>query len=270
MRVRKSVSCFLVAFEVYGNGYNAVVVAADKVEYFFAYGAGLDVVFDASQGVEYRSLGLVYMSVCLGCIVNVFGGEVSTGGHDFGVDAVVYGGVVCQDDVGGHVTADTAAAFDEYPFADIGVFVYDGAGREYGAGVDGDVSGHFDAVAQHAGAYDVAVVSDVSLGHNEAPVAYTCTAFFGDTAVDDDLFADDIVVAYVAVSFLALPTEVLGVGADDGTLVDFVVFAHASTADDACIRHNGASVADDNVFVDVRKGMDGDAFAYFGVGVYVC
>lgn len=147
--------------------------------------------------------------------------------------------------------------------------MYDSAGREYGASVDGDVAGHFDTIAQHARAGDDAVMSDMCFGHNEASVAYACAAFFGYAAVDNDLFADDVVVAYVAKCFLAFPTKVLGVGADDGSLIDFVVFAHACAADNAGIRHYGASVADDNVFVDVRKGVDGDAFAYFGVGVNV-
>ena len=109
----------LVAFEVYGDGYDAVVVAADEVEYFFAYGAGLDVVFDATEGVEYRCLGLIDVTVSLGRVVDVFGREVSSGGHNFGVDTVVYGGVMRQDDIWRHVSADSASAFDKYPFADI-------------------------------------------------------------------------------------------------------------------------------------------------------
>lgn len=176
---------------------------------------------------------------------------------------------MCQDDVRGHVAADAASAFDKYPFADIGIFVHDDAGREYGAGVDSDIAGYLDSVAKDVGAYDVAVMSDVCFGHDEASVTDACTAFFGDTAVDDDLFADGVVVADVAVCLLAFPTEVLGVGTDDGSLVYFIVFAHTSAADDAGIGHDGASVADDNVFIDVRKGMDGDAFADFGAGVYV-
>lgn len=256
--------------EVYGNGYNTVIVTADKVEDFVTYGAGVDVVFDTTEGVEYRCLGLVDVSVCLGSVVDVFGREIAFAvRHNLGVDAVVYGRVVCQDDVGGHITADAASAFDKYPFADIGILVNDDAGREYGAGVDGDVSGHLDAVAQHTGSHDVAVVSDVCFGQDKATVAYACAAFFGDAAVDDYLFADDIIVTYVAVCLLAFPTEVLGVGADDGSLVDFVVFAHTGAANDAGVGHNGASVADFNICVDVRKGMDGDAFADFGAGVNV-
>lgn len=258
-----------IAFEVYGNGYDAVIVAADKVEDFVTYGAGVDVVFDTTEGVEYRCLGLVDVTVSLGRVVDVFGREVSSGGHNFGVDTVVYGGVMRQDDIWGHITADAASAFDKYPFADIGILVNDDAGREYGAGVDGNVSGHLDAVAQHTGSHDVAVVSDVCFGQDKATVAYACAAFFGDAAVDDYLFADDTIVTYVAVCLLAFPTEVLGVGADDGSLVDFVVFAHTGAANDAGVGHNGASVADFNICVDVRKGMDGDAFADFGAGVNV-
>ena len=117
--VRRRPSDGLVAFEVYGDGYDAVVVAADEVEYFFAYGAGLDVVFDATEGVEYRCLGLIYVTVSLGRVVDVFGREFSSGGHNFGVDTVVYGGVMRQDDIWRHVSADSASAFDKYPFADI-------------------------------------------------------------------------------------------------------------------------------------------------------
>lgn len=76
MRVRKPASRFLVAFEVYGHSYDAVVVAADKVEYLVTHGAWLDVVFDTTEGVEYRCLGLVDMTICFGCVVDVFGREI--------------------------------------------------------------------------------------------------------------------------------------------------------------------------------------------------
>lgn len=68
-------------------------------------------------------------------------------------------------------------------------------------------------------------MADVDGGHYEAVVADGCSFLRVESAIDDDMLADDVVVAYAAERRLVFPAEVLGIGSDDGILVDFVVLA---------------------------------------------
>ena len=152
----------------------------------------------------------------------------------------------------------------------MGLLVEDDGVGEHRARVDADVAGKLDAVAEDAFVGYRAVVADVRLGHDEAFVADAGGTALVDAAVDDDMLADGDFVAGDAVGAGALPAEILRVGADDGTLVNFVVGAEACAAENGGVRHYFAAVADLDILVDVCEGVDCDVFADFCRRVDVC
>ena len=91
----------LIFEEFVGDNLHAVV--ADKREDFVADVARLDVGFDAFDGVEDRCRALVDVAVCLGSDVDLLFGEIAALAHDNGVDAIVRGGIVGDDDKGRNV-----------------------------------------------------------------------------------------------------------------------------------------------------------------------
>lgn len=113
----------------------------------------------------------------------------------------------------------------------MGLLVEDNGVGEHRAGVYTDVTGELDGVAEDAFVGYGAVVADVCLGHDEAFVADAGGAALVDAAVDDDVFADGDLVAGDAVGLGAFPAEVLRVGADNGTLINFVVCSEACAAE---------------------------------------
>lgn len=255
-------------FKVAGDGHKFEVMAADKVGDFGAHIARIEVGLDALESVEHRRAALVHMAVSLGDVVDLLLGEAVTAEHH-GVDAEVGCRVVGHDDEGGHIAADAAAALDQSPFAYVGALVEDNSRRENHTFVNHGVAGNGHAVAYHAFALDAGVVAYMGLGHDERVAAYAGASFGTDAAVDDHMLADHVVVADVAEGLFAVPAEVLGVGADYGVLIDFVVLAHAGASDNACVGHYLAAVADLHIGVDIGEGMDGDALSYFGRGVDV-
>ncbi len=251
-------------------GYDLEVVVSDEAEYLFTHPRGINVGLDAFEGVENRGAALVDMSVGLGYIVDLVLGEAAVFAHHYGIYAIICGGIMGDDDIRRHVRADAATAFDENEFADAAFLVDNSVRRKYGAFVDYSVAGYGDAVAEDAFAHDVRVVAYMAVCHDEASVADACTALAGDAAVDYDMFADDVIVADIAICLLAFPSEILRVGAYDCTLVDFVAAAHARASDDACIGHDLAVVADLDVGVDIGESVNGDVVAEFGARVDVC
>lgn len=247
-----------------GDTHDATVVVADEREDFVALLARLDVSLDAAHGVEQRGARLIDMAVSLGDVVDDFFAEVGMLAQDYMVDAIVCCGVVGDDGVRGHIGGDAAAALDESQFTHVDTLVEDDIRREDGAHIDGDATGTGDAIAQDTSVVDVGVVTDVRLRHDEDIVVDASCAVVVDAAVDDYLLADDGVVTDDAVGLLTLPTEVLGVGAHDGSLVHLAVVAHACAMDDAGIGENLATVADNDVLVDASKGVNDDVLAQLG------
>ena len=89
-------------------------------------------------------------------------------------------------------------------------------------------------------------------------------------AVYDHMLAYNHIVAYVAIGFIALPTEVLRVGADYGTLINFGILAKAGALHDRGVRHDFATIAYFNILVNESEWMDYDVLAELGCGIDVC
>ena len=253
--------CRLVEFDFAGDFH---VVCPDEVENRVADRSGFDVGFDAAQSVESRSRGLVEVTVGFGSDIDVGFVKAVVAGHDGAVDAIVGHRVVCHDDKGRNTRRDSASAFDEGPFADFGTFVEDDGRRKNCMVVDKDITCNLDSVTEHTGTDNVGVVTDVGFGKDETVVANSCAAIGVDAAVDDDLLADDVVVSDIALGLFTRPAEVLGVGTNDGTLIDFVVFAYACSRVDGHVGHDFTSLPYLYIGIDVGKGVDGDTIGNFG------
>ena len=84
------------------------------------------------------------------------------------------------------------------------------------------------------------------------------------------MFAQHVVITDVAIGFFAMPTEILRVGTDDGTLIHLVVLAHASTVYDARVRHDFATVANLYISVDECERMHYNVFAKLRRRIDMC
>ena len=114
----------LLLLEVGGDTDDAETAVAYVAYDFVAEFAGGYVGFYALEGVEYRCLTLVDMAVGLCHVVNLFLCEALLA-HHYGVDTIVFGGVMGHDDKRGDVAVDAASSFDEYPGRETSVFVKD-------------------------------------------------------------------------------------------------------------------------------------------------
>ena len=82
--------------------------------------------------------------------------------------------------------------------------------------------------------------------------------------MDGAEFPEIIVVADFDGGVLPVEFEVLGDAADDGMMEHVVVLAHAHSRQDAGVGMDMAAVADDDVLVDVGKGIDDDVGTQLG------
>ena len=107
-------------------------------------------------------------------------------------------------------------------------------------------------------------MSDVAFGHDKVVVAYAGATFGAYAAVDYHIFADGVVVADIAECGLAVPTEILRIGADDCALENAVVLTHACACYYGGIWHYLAPVPDLDILVDICEGVNRDVGAELG------
>ena len=82
-----------------------------------------------------------------------------------------------------------------------------------------------------------------------------------DAPVNDDVFADDNIVADFTEGGVPLIAEILRLGRDNGTLEDAAVVAHARSRHKGSVGENLAVVADLDILVDESEGIDGNVLA---------
>ena len=117
------------------------------------------------------------------------------------------------------------------------------------------IARYFHPVAEHTFVADLSVMSDMALSQNKALASDQGLAPLVDTAVDDHLFADLVVVADYHVGFFTFPAEILRSGRDYRSLIDFIVLADTGTGKDAGMGMYMASGIDDNIGVDIRESV---------------
>ena len=248
------------------HSHDIVVVSANEVEDLLASIAWLDVGFDAAQSVEHRSATLIDVAVSLGDIVDDVLGEAFATEHK-GIHPEIYHRVVSHDGEWRHVARDAAATLDERPFADATIVVQDCVAREDGVFAHMAVAGNLHAVAKHATTLDYRVMPDMSLCHNKRAFADASSALGCDSAVDNHSLANLAVVSDIAESVLAVPAEILWLGADDSTLIHFDILTHAGAAKDARVGHYLTIVPYFDILVDIGKRMNCYVVAQFGLGI---
>ena len=114
------------------------------------------------------------------------------------------------------------------------------------------------------------LILEGNVSNDDVVIADAGAPFGADTAVDDHMLAEGVVVADVAIGGFAVPAEYLGIGADDGALVNTVVLTHACAGNHRCIRHDLASVAYLHIFVDKGEGVNCNVVAELGRRINMC
>lgn len=207
----------------------------DEAEYVVYLGGGLADVFDTQNGIFKTGTRRVDLTIGQGNIL--YGGFVETvASHDKGVNAFVGNGVVRCQDIGGNIFAGAATALDERPTAYAAIFLDDDTAGQNGFAVYVTVSRKVAVDTENAIVVDEAIVSDAGTLEQVVAVSDTGFALGCGGSVDDDIFAYDVVVADGEPGGVALESEVLRFGAENGTLKYAVVFAQGRSCQDAGIR----------------------------------
>ena len=114
------------------------------------------------------------------------------------------------DDIGGHILREGRTGLNHRTLSDARLGVLDDTGGEDDSVLNDAVAGNLRAVAEDAAVADFRVVGDVGTLHQHVVVAEDGLATGVGSAVDDDIFADDIAVADDAFRLFAAELKVLG------------------------------------------------------------
>ena len=190
-----------------------------------AFRALVHVGLDAPQCVESRCVALVYMAEAFRDIVDGLLRELTLAQYE-GVDAVIHYRVVCHHCIRRHIAVDAATTLDQHPLPYLTSLVYQGRAAEYAEVVDLHFAGYLDRIAEHHMIAYLRVMADMGLSHDEGVVADDGGAVLVYGPVDDDVFADGVVVTYHHARCIAFPAEVLWRGCDDATFVEVAVSAN--------------------------------------------
>src|SRR5438045_6494592 len=130
--------------------------------------------------------------------------------------------------------------------------------------VDGHVPRHLHPVRHDHVVADHAVVGDVDVRHQKAPLADGGFAGRGAAAIDGRVFANDGAATDFDPGLFALVLEILRVVADHGAVADLDAFPDAGVALEHRVRRDGASVADRHLGADDAVRPDRDVGAELG------
>ena len=128
---------------------------------------------------------------------------------------------------------------------------------------DAAVASYLYGIADDAVVADFGVVADMGLRHDEGMASDACGRAGMNAAVDDDVFADAVVIADYHFGLVAFPAEVLRIGGNYRTFVDDIAGAYSGARKDACVRTDVAAVAYYGVFIDEGECVDTDIIANF-------
>ena len=135
-----------------------------------------------------------------------------------------------------------------------GVGILDGTRGEDDTIADLAVAGDLRTIAEHAVVAHHRIVADMGAFKQEVMAADLRHAVAVGTTVDNDILADDVVVADLHIRLGATEVEVLRQGSDDGTLVDLVVVTDARAAADGNEGEDDAVVTDLHVVLNIHEG----------------
>ena len=167
-----------------------------------------------------------------------------------------------------NVTA--ATALDEGPATHTTVLLYNHTTGQNGFAVDVAFTRQVAVDTQDTIVVDPAIVTDAGTLHHADVIADDGFALGMGSAVDDDILANGIVVADSQSSGFTLVVEVLRLGTEDSPLKDPVVFSHDRSRQYTGVWIYHTVVTDDNIFVDIGKGMYGYVVSNHRFGIDVC
>ena len=174
--------------------------------------------------------------------------------HHRVVGTTVLDGFATCHDKRGNVLRERGAGLYHRQTTHAGIRILDDGAGEDGAIVDLTVAGNLHTIAKYAIVANDGVVTDVGTLHKEVAVADLGHTSLVGTTVDDDILADDIVVADLHIRLGTTEIEVLRQGGDDGALVDLVVLADARAVADTDEGEDDTVVAYLDIVLDIDEG----------------
>ena len=136
---------------------------------------------------------------------------------------------------------------------------------------DLDIAGQQAVIGDHGAVSDIAVVTEMSPGHQHVVIADACGRPLGGSPVNGDIFPEDVVITYNhPAPRLGAMSEILRRGTDDGTIADQIPRPQSNMTREDGAGLDGAVVADDHIRFDDGTGTDGDTLAKRCPGVDNC
>jgi len=221
----------------------------------------VDHIEDARLSVEEQTIGIG--DVLLNLLVDA--GIV----HHGGVGTAVLDGFAACHNERGNILRERGAGLYHRQTAYAGVGILDDGAGEDGAIVDLTIARNLHTIAKHAVVANDGVVTDVGTLQKEVAVANLGHTSLVGTTVDDDILADDIVVANLHIRLGATEIEVLWQSSDDGALVDLVVLTDARAVADRDEGEDDTVVAYLYIVLDIDEGEYLTVVADFRLWAYL-
>lgn len=137
----------------------------------------------------------------------------------------IFDGVATGDGIRRYIVRETRAGLKHGEVAHTCARILDDGGTEDDTVADLAVARYLCTVAEDVVVADLRVVRDMHALHQEVTIADNGLAALMGSTVDDDILADDIVVADLHQAALATEVKVLRQRTDNRTLVDLIVLA---------------------------------------------
>lgn len=175
-----------------------------------------------------------------------------------------------DDHEGGNVSGDSAHSTDHGHFSDANKLVDSDHSTDGGFFFNGDVSSDGDVVCDRAVVCDGAVVAHVNKGHDVVTIPDYGFVTSSGSPVDGDEFANKVVVSDFEECFLSRVFSVLGVSAEDGTLVDVITITEDGIGSDGDVGTEDASVTQNRFWFNDAKRPDLHILSDVGLGADDC
>ena len=174
--------------------------------------------------------------------------------HHRRVGTAILHRITTSNDVGRHVVREGRACLNQREVSGTGVGILNGTRGEDDTIADLAVAGNLRTITEHAVVAHHRIVADVGSFEQEVMATDLRHAVAVGTTVDDDILADDVVVADLHIRLSATEVEVLRQGSDDGALMDLVALTDARAVADGDEGEDDAVVTDLHVVLDIHEG----------------
>lgn len=170
----------------------------------------------------------------------------------------------------GNIAGDSAHSADHGHFSDADKLVDSDHSTDGGFFFDGDVSGDGDVVCDGAVVGDGAVVAHMDKGHDVVAIPDDGFVPGSGSPVNGDKFPNKVIVSDFEECFLSGIFAILGVSAEDGTLVDIVSITEDGVGSDRDVGTEDTSVAQNRFWFNDAKRPDLHILSDVGLGADDC